>query len=851
MTHIDNETLIWDTEGYYTFGSDSWKDINITARMKYNGGLIGIIPRFDSDISYVLFSIGNQTTDSLEGSVGLATCRATLSAYISTQVIHLDEKELPAALAVGQDYILKSVISRTNYKIYLDNVMVFNLEYNGLNNGMGGLFSTQGNSALEVSVESSLPKDWVTNVVNQSGAMIELREFSNKDQYVYLDNQSADKVYLKQLITRDETEPYPYTLAYDINGDAEILVVETNGSNPKSTSILVSNTKWERLSSSIPVSLNTTELEVIFIVSPTKNVSINNVQFEKSEFPTTYIHNEDILNTRGRSFVTYPSKNNIVESVGAISMWINPLANNKAATLFEYGESSYISLSYTGTDFNFVYGESLLSYTVALPKDTWCHVVASWRSDVLKLYIDGVKTEINGLYEFSGRSDIIRIGHSKSELDIDTFNGVIDDVIIFSKDVDDEYVAGIIASTDAIPTDDQMILRATFDYAIGNFNRSIIEMSPAPNYGAPVIVEKEDGTIMRKVSFFDKYTGEYMTHNEEEVIYDGVSDYVTVAYDDLDETSFKISIRDYVGALQGDPYTVKGNRVYLTLTAEQKKSLKGRRLWVTYQPENAYTVDFNINQPDSFRTTIGKYDGQPLTVTYEGNRFANEKLGEMVELNPLLNPNHQGFLYVTKNTELTSVFRVKATPSDLPADGVAEAIVVIEPLDSNGNFISNAKLEVVTEMSDSSIIPNYDPGSIMVRERAGRYLYRYRVPLMYFSDHEAKQATDYINIRDKKSGIGVQIPINLSLADEYYNSDTGPTLEESNWELVASRLLNVIMDYFNMNVSSLPEGLGDILDFDADGVIDLKEIIWLNDHKFTQDLYTKYVEYLSWQVLNQ
>lgn len=850
MTHTEQQGLVWDTEGYYTFGNDGWKDIMIIAKLQYTEGSIGIIPRFDSELSYVLFKVGNDTREGSSTDPSVTTATASLDAYIGSQVIHIGEKELTSPLTADSEYVIKATVTRTNYKIYLNDALVFNVEYGGLNNGMGGVFATPNNVCSEIEVTGDVASEWTSNVDEVSGAQVGIAELQNKDKYLYIDNGSDEEVFAKQVIEKDvEDDTYAYSLSYEANGECTVTISQLDGADMTSETFTVNNTDWSRNTHTIDIAADCTQVEVKYTVAAGKSLSVNDVQLEKSDFSTTYIHNEDTINTRGSSFITYPSKNNINSDLGGLSLWVKPSVDGDSGALFVYGDDEdSISIRYEEDSIAFQYGSQTMLYGTGFLKDTWYHIAAGWRSDQLVLYVNGFRTQQNGLYEFDGHSDLIRIGHDVSG---QTFNGVIDDVIVFSKDITDDYVTAIYNSTDPIPNDDQMILRATFDHAIGNFNKSVIEMSPAPQYGSPVIVEKEDGTTMRKVSFFDKYTGEYQTHNTEEVIYDGVSDYIKVAYTNLDTDNYKIVVRDYVGAQYGDPYRVEGNRIYLTLPDGLKAKMKGKKLWVTYQPENAYTVDFNIGQPDSFRTTIGKYDGQPLTVSYEGNRFSNEKLADMIELNPLLNPNHQGFLYITKNTELTSVFRAKASPSDLPADGVAEAVVVIEPLDSNGNFISNAKLEVVTELTNSSIIPSYDPGSILVRERAGRYLYRYRAPLMYFRDHNRRQITDYINIRDKKSGVGVQIPVNLVLDDVYANADAAPSLEESNWEMVASRLLDVVMDYFGKSAQEVPNGLRQILDFDEDGMININEIIWLNNYKYTQTLYNKYVDYLSWKALNE
>jgi hypothetical protein len=93
--------------------------------------------------------------------------------------------------------------------------------------------------------------------------------------------------------------------------------------------------------------------------------------------------------------------------------------------------------------------------------------------------------------------------------------------------------------------------------------------------------------------------------------------------------------------------------------------------------------------------------------------------------------------------------------------------------------------------------------------------------------------------------MGVQIPITLSIYEEY-DVDQGISLEEQNWEKIAAYILDKVMDYFKKDVSKMPVGLGELLDLDGDGSIDLNEIIWLNANKFSQEIYEKYIAIRQW-----
>lgn len=854
-THTDTGKLVWDSDGYYSFGSDTWKDISVTVKMIYQGGEMGLIPRFDSPITYVAFIMGNK--DSIAGPDGAgsstAIATASLLAQISGDQIYLGDKTLSTLLVVGQEYTIKAEIKRTNYRIFLDNTMIFNVEYGGLNNGSAALYGMVGTEATEIEVQDVFPDAWTTNVETISGAIVCIKELANKDKYLYMYNsQDGQELYSQQTIG---VSGGAHTLSVKTKGAVSVEIIELDGVGPAIYTVSFPDDDWTEQEYTFIVNNDCTQVTLRFSLDTVGECSINNVQLEAKNHKTSYIHNDrlDGSVSRSDSWVTYPAKNNITGDMGGLSVWVKPLVNYNnelglTLVIFEYGVASgdQIKLYHEGEEVKFTYGDAMLTFPIVLEADTWYHLAVSWSEYGLRLFVDGAMTEANSIYTFEGGADIIRIGHSESG---DVFNGFIDDLIIFSKSIDSDKINEILYSSEPIPNRQDMSLRATFNYAIGNFNQSVIEMSPAPLYGSPVIARKADGTIMEKVSFYDKTTGEFKTYNTEKHIYDGRSDYLRVGYKEVDMTSFQISVRDKDGALVGDPYTVSNNRIYLTLTSEEKKDLRGTALYVTYQPENPYTVDFNIGQPDSFRVTLGKHDGQAVTVDYEGNRYSDEKLATMIELNPMLNPNHEGFMYIVQSSNMVSMFRGKSSPTDLPADGVSESVVTIEPLDNNGNFISHAKLRVTAKYG--SIVPNYDEGSIRLRETAGRYLYRYRAPLRYFADEQVPEIIDSIDVLDTVTGLGIQIPVALAILDDYFTSDMAKTVEEANWETIGARLLSIIMEHFEKDVSSLPSGLGDVLDFNGDGVINLQEIIWLNQYKFTQDLYNKYIDVLTWYEQNE
>jgi hypothetical protein len=658
---------------------------------------------------------------------------------------------------------------------------------------------------------------------------------------------------------------------------------------------------------------------------------VNAVQLEDKDFATAYIYNDGLVDAaiRESSIITYPSKDNIKENQGSLAMWVKPditydTGIGRNIVLFEYGDSNPLQLYYVAGAVNFKYGSANpVSIATDFIKDNWYNIVATWSENEVQLWVGTTKASLRGVFNMVESSNVIRIGWSSNAAN-DMFNGVIDETIIYSDILTDDEAESLATTTEPAVDTDSIILHASFNHAIANFNRSIIEATLAPNYGSPVIVEKSSGDVMRKVSFFDKNTGEYRTFNQEQIMYDKTYDYLPISYhaDDVDQETFKISVVDKNGITWGTPYTLDGKRLHLTLTDDEKETLDGQDLFVSYQLEDSYTVDFNIGVADSFRVTLGKYDGQPVKVTYEGNRFTDERLATMVELNPLLNPNHEGFLYITQNVESVAAFRTRATPDNLPANGGNESLIIVEPLDSTGNYISHCKLIVSCVLG--TILPAYDEESVKLRDRAGRFLYQYRPPIIHMSDVNAAEVNDYINIIDNETGIGVQIPMTLkTLEDMNYEILNGDTIEkiaakygstiqdiaytddmmtkvnekygdntesakssgnvlvnnarqyvldsvgetikipisyssrqlqksdiEIKYDKMIAYLMEFVIDYMNQPVSALPNGLGSLLDFNDDGVINIDEITWLRENRLTTTLNDKYVAVVAWDKAN-
>lgn len=906
-TTTDATGITWTSDGYYVVGDPNWQDIVFTSIITYNGGVIGIAPRVYADNMYMTFTLENKTTSGVDGDAdAVVQAHAVLNSQVTYDQIHLADKYIPQ-LVVGNSYAIKAEITGTNYKIYLDDVLIFNIEYSSMAKGQVGVYATTDNKCTNVSVDSAFPGGWTSNVAVVNQGIASINNLDNDDKYMHLKiDTGTTPLYIEQTI--DVVSDKPHTLSFNALGSGTASIIEVNGVSPKTYDMPIPDTAdWTSYSLTEIISADCTSVKIRFSVLM-QELKINSVQFEQKSYATGHIENTSTTSsaTRENSLVTYPSKNNIDSKRGSVSLWVKPSITysvdsaNPTPVLFDFSDGiNLLRISYTGTAMQFTYGTDTITIDSPFLANDWYHIVATWGENKIGLYVNDTYESKDILSNIDIYSTIIRFGQACDGSGT-TFIGAFDEAIVYKNIIDSETVNALYMATEPIEDNASMTMRATFNYSIGNFNKSIMELTPAPQYGSPVLIEKEDGTPLNKVSFFDSVSGEYRTWNEEQVVYDGESDYLVVSYKDIDTENFEIAVKDSNGAQYGMPYRVDGYRVFINLSQDEKDELAGQKLFVSYQINDAYTVDYNIEAPDSFRVNIGKYNGKPISVYYEGNDFQTEKLATMVELNPMLNPNHEGFLYITNNVEKVTSFKAKAAMDDLPANGVSETLVIVEPMDAYGNFISHLQLSVTAEKG--TIIPAYDKDSILIRERAGRYLYRYIAPEIQFASNGLLEEEDRIHVVDKETGLGIQIPITLitlqnishiivngdtisNLADKYgvterdiiagnkdieniasyIVSNVGQSINiplnysatlmtrtqaEITEEPMIGYLVDKVCEYMDRKADDLPNNLGSVLDFNSDGLINIEEIVWLNDNKLTGNVQVKFTAVKEWEKNN-
>jgi hypothetical protein len=846
----ESNVLQWDSDGYYKIGENDWNNVEIEATFIYKGGAIGLIPRYYSPYTYMYFTIGKMLyeTDAELGTTEELDM-ALFSLFTGDESVQLGTKKLSAPLVIDNEYTIKSVINRYNYQIFVNDELLFSIEYGGGVQGDACLYASTGNRCIAVSISSPFPDGWVSNVETINGATVYTSEASNEDKTIRLENPATatTDLYVEQIINLSTNKSLVFHGRY--LGECRMALRYADGIQA-GTEVTVQGllgSSWARLEGKATADASCTQVAIRFYVAAGKEAIINDVQVEPGKAATSYIHNDSTSDDafRVNSFLTFPANEIIHNDRGSISLWVKPdttynLALAKKYMIFQYGNG--ISIYGENDKLYFKHGGTVQSFDgLSLQKDTWYHMVMTWDSRIVTVYLDGVNKYLAVTNPFTGEAPTINVGFDSANV-YEGFNGAIDDLIIYKSVISTQSILDMKDSLTPVQDSEDITLRATFNYAIGNFQKTYVEIPNAPEYGSPIIAQKADGEVLRKVSFLDYQTGKYKTWNEEIVIYDG-EDYVPVSFDNLDVDNFKVNITDMSGQFIGEPYTVEGKRIMMTLTDQEKMKHKGTTLRAQYQLEDSYTVDFNIEAADSFRVDIAKHDGQEIKVVYEGNRFSQEKLAETIEMNPLLNPNHQGFMYVSHTVEPVTSLRVKITPPDLIADGISDGLIIVEPVDVNGNPVCEAKLEVTA--THGMIHPSLEMDSVRLRQIAGRYIYRYVSPRKT-SVSGMENIIDTIKIIDKDTQIGIERYITLCLYEDY--TMTIPEVKDRDAvspELMGAFLLDKVIEYIGTPVIGLPIELR-VLNFKQSGVIDIKDVSWIKEKLYTTDLKTVYQDILRY-----
>ncbi|UOE58067.1 hypothetical protein [Cytobacillus oceanisediminis] len=566
------------------------------------------------------------------------------------------------------------------------------------------------------------------------------------------------------------------------------------------------------------------QVELVFKTS--SELVVGEVQAEKRDYASEYIpnDNDDFPAERGNSELVYPVKNGFPASTGSIYIklsapkWFQEQSITVPQMIFRTDDGQ-LRIDYLNGVFTLNVKGHALSVAESLSSAGTVHLIASWNQNEAALLVNGNASESReaGTLALTVQKLIFAEEDSVQEPII------LEEWALFNQKIDsDDDIASL------LPT---ATMQSLFDGGISGQNVTWSEIPVAPIDHSPILVQKEDGETLRKVSFFDFETGAYRTWNEEPFVYDGKSDYIEVSYDNLDEQFRDIAIRTEDGEKIGEPYWIEGKRFHFSLPEQIKKNLRSKTLLATYQVNDTYTIDYNIKAVDGYRIDFAKHDGGKRIVYQEGNRYGEpKKLATMIDMNPIQNQNHEGFLYVTNTINKTDSFRITATPDRLHADGASFSTLIVEPLDYQGNFLSHSNIEVIA--SKGFITRHISKDAAEAQKRSGQYLFQYYAPYIQAA-RDGELLEDYIWIIDRDANIGVGYK--MLLCPVLRATQKQLSRESKNTMAAKSAIINYLLMYEGLERYE-DEFLFDILDLNQDGRITMDEIYILETNEKDSEL---------------
>lgn len=526
---------------------------------------------------------------------------------------------------------------------------------------------------------------------------------------------------------------------------------------------------------------------------------VEGIQVESGEYGNIILGTGETLE---QSELSFPTKNNLYES-GSILLSLE-LATTSKVEVFRCAD---MVVELNGGRAYFRAGGQIASTGIVEGRDVI--VLASYDESGLEVTLTTENGESTG--RFDGEVTVTLAPEMWLSSESFPLVGAFKEIVLWKRRLD--------TSTLSVTTEPMArSFQSDFNDTISSKEKSFVEGTLAPVDGSPLLVEDEEGALNR-VNFFDFETAEYRTYNEEYIVYDGVSDFVVVSYDGLDEENFKVQVYDG-DVLIGEAKGVSGRKIDLELTDEEKRRLLGKELMVRYQVERSYVVDYQRAALDSYRIYLTKHQGLELSVTQEGDRNGRFRLSKEVELNPMQNIQSEGFLYVSDKEQVVKGLRVFVTPTALVADGSSTATVVVEPIDDEGNEVVGASLLLRTDRG--VIEPIVSERQAKARVTGGRYMYLYHAP--YYKDGgDGRSRYADIEVLDRKSGIGQKVRLPLK-----------PTSRELRAaEVIVEEDTQVVFEYMSKCFKRMdaPSEWVEILDQNGDGRIDQEEVEWLRKNK--------------------
>lgn len=644
------------------------------------------------------------------------------------------------SLIPNQSYDLKAKNTGTSYWFYLNDVLIGQVEYGDTT---GGGFAIQGIRGLlctdlVVSVEQA--SEWIYSPAE--GGLTYIEDAPEGRVVTLRGNAVGGVSKVRQAVA--------------LTAGAHVLTGRFKGTGTIRIGTNVKEISAENGFELIEWAFTAVTKTELMSIETDKSLQFYEIQVERGEFYTGYMATTEVTTGRDASTFSIPTDNNLEEQEGTLQLTVSPTHTmTKDALIMKVG---LLELSYLATKrFSLKLGSvTLLTEVREFTAETT--LTLSWSEDYLSLYREGDAAEQTSwvaVTPFNAR----KIAFTNIPL----FDGHVKRLIVWSQPTHPSDVIRMNESRNR----EAVIYDTTFSTTISTKKKNFVESTLAPKDGSPILVEDAEG-LLTPTYFFDTATGEYRNYHEEEFYYRG-EDTWELTYQDIDKKFFDPTI-DTTDGIRFEEFYLEDGTVHFLLDEEQRKQWIGKTFMIRYQRDRSYYVDYNKGAIDSYRLYLAQEKGDALEVTQEGNRFSNRRLVKEVDLNPIVNPRHEGFMYITHKDQAAQSFRIEASSVFLHADGVDSADIIIEAIDAEGVEVLSPYLNVYvigetqTNAGDLGVItPVVNWDTLKSRNAAGRSYFKYHAP--FLPDTEGRTLKKaYIVVEDRKQGIGAQVPIFLKPA---------------------------------------------------------------------------------------
>ena len=479
--------------------------------------------------------------------------------------------------------------------------------------------------------------------------------------------------------------------------------------------------------------------------------------------------------------ITIPTKNNLDPERGTIILSISDFIKEENMHLLTLGNMNlYLD---AGEDTHLLKlnknTEQLSTLEFSIKE---IDVIFSWEDNQvwLSLYSKDLLPEVIGSIEPINRK--VTFNNILSLVEDKHFNGVYQRLSIYSQPFESLELGPF--NLEVFEESTEKLFEADFTQATHYERAVVLEDTFAPTDGSPIIVSDDEG-VMERQFFFDEKTGEYGRSVTEYFVYLN-QEYEILSYENV-ELDHKPLLKATIDGIETllyykEDFDISNGRLVFLFSNETKEAFYGAECEITYQISRSYNIDFNEDVPhDGFRVNLTnlkatKYgevynSTEDVRILKEGNRFENEYLAREIELNPLVNPQVQGFMYIDTSQQFTQAFRIRASSQYLNGNGVDSASVIIEAIDEEGNEVLSPYLSVAI-MDDKGDITtafgNIEPiigqQSLKARNTSGRAYYQFKAPVLIDTARVTHKI--YIIAVDRKTGVGAQYPIFIQSVQE-------------------------------------------------------------------------------------